>query len=59
MQQEGTVIVCIWGTKVSLYLDSRAAFKALVQIELCLSNSSALTVYMPEILIPLKLLSIQ
>lgn len=51
MQQKGTSEVFIWGTKGSLYLDSRAAFKALVQTELCLSNSSALSIYMPEILI--------
>lgn len=41
----------IWGTKVSLYLDNGAPFKALIQIELCLSNSSALTIYMPGLLI--------
>lgn len=51
MQQKGTFEVFIWGTKASLYLDSGAAFKALVQTELCLSNSSALSVYMLEILI--------
>lgn len=50
-QRKGTSEVFIWGTKGSLYLDSRAAFKALVQTELCLSNSSVLSIYMPEILI--------
>lgn len=51
MQKKGTFEAFIWGTKASLYLDSGAAFKALVQTELCLSNSSALSLYMPEILI--------
>lgn len=53
MQQKGTFEVFIWETKGSLYLDSRAAFKAPVQTELCVSNSSALSIHMPEILIPL------
>lgn len=34
-----------------IYLDSGAAFKTLIQTELCLLNSSALSIYMPEILI--------
>lgn len=51
MQQKGTFEVFIWGTKDSLYLDSEAAFKTLIQTELCLLNSSALSIYMPEILI--------
>lgn len=51
MQQKGTFEVFIRGTKNSLYLDSGAAFKTLIQTELCLLNSSALSVHMPEILI--------
>lgn len=51
LQQKGTFEVFIWGTKDSLYLDSGAAFKALIQTELYLLNSSALSIYMPEILV--------
>lgn len=51
MQQKCTFEVFIWGTKASLYLDSGAVFKAPVQTELCLLNSSALSIHMPEIFI--------